>query len=233
MAGNVEQLPSLHHVAVPAQPEDALEVLLASVIPRARRAAIARQRELRDRLGRGLASALIAAAAAAMGQPFEPEMVEYPPDGPPRWIGGPACSLSHTGHAVVVLIASGGPIGVDLESRSAATLEDVRLILPDGLRESVNAGRIPPTDAWTRMEAALKADGRGLKGVSDLRFESEQVAVTSTGRWVLQPVEVPAGDHCWCALPAHQAAPVRLHTHSIEDLVRLLQTAQPRRIPAP
>ena len=233
MAGNVEQLPSLHHVAVPAQPDEALEALLASAAPGARRAMNARQREPRDRLARGLASALIAAAAHSMGRTFEPDMVEYPSDGPPRWRGGPACSLSHTGHAVVVLLATGGPVGVDLESPGAATIEDLRLVLPDGLRELVLAGRIAPTDAWTRIEAVLKADGRGLKALSDLCFESDQVAVTTAGRWALQPVALPSGPHCWCALPVGESAPVRVHTHSVERLVRLLQSAQHRRIPAP
>jgi phosphopantetheinyl transferase len=222
MAGNVEQLPSLHHVAVPAQPDCGLEGLLSRAVPAARQAAIARQRLPGDRLARLLAGALWIAAADALGLPFTPDAVDYPPDSAPRWTGGPYCSLAHSAHSVVLLLAQTPRIGVDVEPFAAASVEDLRLVLPEGLRAPVMDGRLAPTDAWTRIEAVLKASGRGLHGLTDVVFESDATAVMGLQRWHLQSVDVAARTHCCCALPESASEPVRVYQHTVDSLLRLL-----------
>ena len=234
LAGNVEQLPSLHHVAVSAQPTDALEEALSRGLPSDRLAAVRRQRRPEDRLHRLLASALLVAAARSEGWPLSPGQVSYPPDGPPRWSGGPFCSVSHAAGHVVVLIGAQAPVGVDVEELGSASPEDLRLVLPAGLRDLVLSHQLEPTDAWMRVEAVLKAVGVGLRGLADLTFLTPTEARWGGQTVYLRPVTLIAEQTCWCAqtVPwSDQAMPVTLHT--IESLVELLAPAQPSRIAAP
>lgn len=70
---------------------------------------------------------------------------------------GVSLSVSHAEGLVVVAATAGSILlGVDVE-RAAA---DTRL---DGLRPMFPDGRAPDLAAWTRIEAAVKADGRGFE----------------------------------------------------------------------
>ncbi|MDA3804199.1 4-phosphopantetheinyl transferase [Clavibacter sp. CT19] len=62
-----------------------------------------------------------------------------------RALDGLHASVAHAGDAVVVAVSADGPIGIDAEPRGRAT--------PPGM----TLGR------WVRIEAVLKADGRGLR----------------------------------------------------------------------
>lgn len=74
--------------------------------------------------------------------------------------------LSHSG-PVTVLAVSDAPVGVDLEHLRDIPDAIVRRFFPESFRTELEAA---PEDAkpetffrlWTRLEAALKADGRGL-----------------------------------------------------------------------
>ena len=234
LAENVEQLPSLHHVAVSAQPTDALEAALSRGLPVDRLTAVRRQARPEDRLHRLLASALLIGAARSAGWMLSPEEVSYPPDGPPRWPGGPYCSVSHAASHVVVLIGEQAPVGVEVEEPGSASPEDLRMVLPAGLRDAVLDGRLDATDAWMRVEAALKAVGIGLRGLTDLSFLTPSEAQWGAHRIFLRPVTLEAEQICWCAQTApwsDQAIPVIRHT--VQSLVELLATAQPSRIAAP
>ncbi len=78
--------------------------------------------------------------------------------GRPR-VDGAFVSLSHTGDLVVAAGSPTAPVGVDVERRDAAAagraderLAAIRLVAAgEGLEH------------WTRVEAVLKADGRGLR----------------------------------------------------------------------
>ena len=71
-------------------------------------------------------------------------------------------SLSHGGDAVVAVAIVGARVGVDIESTSASVAELAPLI------------RDPTVRRWTRIEAVLKADGRGL------RIDPGEVVFTAT-----------------------------------------------------
>lgn len=66
-------------------------------------------------------------------------------------------SVSHADDLVAVAVASGSdPLGVDLERDSAeARVTDLRPMFP--------FGGAPDLAGWTRIEAAIKADGRGVE----------------------------------------------------------------------
>jgi 4'-phosphopantetheinyl transferase len=74
-------------------------------------------------------------------------------------------NLSHAGDALLVGWGS-RPLGVDLERATRATHYVERLPL---VRELSNVG-LTPLAAFTLIEAALKADGRGLAGLRSLRL---------------------------------------------------------------
>jgi 4'-phosphopantetheinyl transferase len=85
-------------------------------------------------------------------------------------------NLSHTAGAV--LIGWGPkPLGVDLEQATRSTTYIQRLPL---LREISAASGIGPVAAFTLIEAALKAFGRGLRAAKGLRLEH----VDSAGTYV-------------------------------------------------
>ena len=73
-----------------------------------------------------------------------------------------AVSIGHTAAGVVVAAGWRGPIGVDVELADApiASLAAVSSLIPPAARP---AGRNwEPIQHWTRVEAVVKADGRGL-----------------------------------------------------------------------
>jgi len=89
------------------------------------------------------------------------------PEGKPECVAGPAISLSHSGEIVMCAVASGGAIGVDVETRKPRT--------PAG---TIAAQYFSPLEAawvegdpdrrfqmlWVLKEAYLKALGVGLAG---------------------------------------------------------------------
>lgn len=96
-------------------------------------------------------------------------------------------SLSHSG-AVTVLAVSDAPVGVDLEQVREVPEAITRRFFSETMRAELDAA---PDDAkaetffrlWTRLEAALKLDGRGLTAPRS-EFESilERYALSTTQR---------------------------------------------------
>ncbi|PYG99423.1 4'-phosphopantetheinyl transferase family protein [Arthrobacter stackebrandtii] len=103
---------------------------------------------------------------AAGGRGTRPELAWVrQPGGPP----GLSANVSHAGDVVVVAVARGGMVGVDVEQHCATGFDgfdQVALSVPE--RDLV-AGTLPAlqpqlrTDLWVRKEAALKAVGEGLR----------------------------------------------------------------------
>ena len=105
---------------------------------------------------------------------------------------GVSLSVSHAEDLVVVAATAGSiDLGVDVEQAAAGG----RL---DGLRPMFPDGRAPDLAAWTRIEAAVKADGRG--------FEIEPSEV------LLQPR--PGGDdpRVWSAVLPGRPRPLEVAT---------------------
>ncbi len=79
-------------------------------------------------------------------------------------------SLSHCAGAVVAVAAWNRPIGVDVERRDASPQQEAAI-------EAVAAGH--GIRHWTRVEATLKADGRGL------RVDPREVHLEGALAWVV------------------------------------------------
>jgi len=89
------------------------------------------------------------------------------PEGKPECAAGPAISLSHSGDIVVCAVASGGAIGVDVETRKARTSA---MTLAAQYFSPLEAAWIEADPdrrfqmLWVLKEAYLKALGVGLAG---------------------------------------------------------------------
>ncbi|GAB3616415.1 hypothetical protein GCM10027416_09720 [Okibacterium endophyticum] len=86
------------------------------------------------------------------------------PHGRPYVVAPPAAvhisvSLSHVGETVIAAACAGGAVGVDAEATNA--LADPRRAAET--REAIGHRGSDVLRAWTRVEAVLKADGRGLR----------------------------------------------------------------------
>lgn len=124
-------------------------------------------------------------------------------------------NLSHAADLALVAISGGGPVGVDLEEvQSAAVVDSTsRLVLSlperDELRRSSGRARRERfTRFWTRKEAYIKADGRGMQ----LQLDQIDVA-TSQDRVLVWAPETNQWASCerWTlrslpAAPGHAAA---------------------------
>ncbi len=90
-------------------------------------------------------------------------------------------SIAHCAAGVAVAAMWRGPVGIDVEPADATTagLAAVSALIPSAARP---AGRNwEPVQHWTRMEAALKADGRGLTlDPAEVRIASGEGAITAT-----------------------------------------------------
>jgi 4'-phosphopantetheinyl transferase len=134
-----------------------------------RRRAIVRRATLREVLAR-----------YAGGEPAS-IVLEREKGGRPRLEGGPPFSLSDSEDLALVAVVARGPVGVDLERvREVADAAGLAARwLPPGLPGATFLER------WTRWEAALKSEGRGI-------FDGRRSDPAITGRATEARVLVPA-----------------------------------------
>ncbi|HEY4224190.1 MAG TPA: 4-phosphopantetheinyl transferase [Pseudolysinimonas sp.] len=101
-----------------------------------------------DLAGRDLASITVTAACPDCGAEHGKPVID-----------GVFVSLSHAGEVVVAAASTTAPVGVDVEPRDGGAFR--------GATERVAAIRLvaggDDLQHWTRVEAVLKADGRGLR----------------------------------------------------------------------
>lgn len=127
-----------------------------------------RQRWVASRIATRLALEAWAGSRLA-GRPFD-----IAPGGrpylPPPW---PAFSLSHAADLVLAAVAGAGPIGVDLEPVAPRQIPSVRREQIENFAHIIAATDVAATlahadadrrfiQAWCRIEACAKADGRGV-----------------------------------------------------------------------
>lgn len=117
-------------------------------------------------------AALRRVAAEYEGRPSEPAQVVSEYGRPPRPRSGLHMSLSHSGDATLIAVAT-DPVGVDIETRAAAARvgDDLKALARLTLSGRENdllwaaTGQQRPglwLRLWTRKEALLKARGQGL-----------------------------------------------------------------------
>lgn len=134
----------------------------------------------RTRMGRAVGEELLRAAGIPSEQTIRGD------HGKPEFPGGPHFSLSHHSGSFAVLAVSDVPVGVDIEPvKNRKPIIPRRFFLPDELEW---LGEDPSPERfvylWTRLEAALKADGRGFD------LENRDFSVLEEGKpWYFRTVE--------------------------------------------
>ncbi len=172
-----EEFLSLHYVAVPAQPWSSLERAWAGRLSPARQQRLLSLRRPADRNASLLGIALLYAACAERGLPFDPAALCYPPRGKPRLPAGPDFSIAHAVGLAACACRSCGPVGVDLEPAGAVAASALRLALGAPELARLAAGEFDPTTAWVMVEAVLKAVGLGIDAASRVRLEGERACI--------------------------------------------------------
>jgi 4'-phosphopantetheinyl transferase len=96
------------------------------------------------------------------------------PHGAPRILGANVfVSLAHCAAIVVAVASIRGPVGVDVEARAEVSTDRIAAI------EALTGER--SLQRWTRTEAILKADGRGLRvDPAELIFDGDTGRVRGT-----------------------------------------------------
>lgn len=93
------------------------------------------------------------------------------PGGKPRFASaGPWFSLSHSGALLLAAVSREGPVGVDLETRTTADMDERRrAAIERAAAELAPHAPLPEKSdvqrflqAWTRLEAVAKASGAGI-----------------------------------------------------------------------
>jgi 4'-phosphopantetheinyl transferase len=124
-------------------------------------------------------------------------------------------SLSHTTDVALIGISRSGPIGVDIEALHTRSFSEVRRQKIEAIALDIAGGRPLPDEsdrrflqAWTRVEAFSKADGRGvLHTLSSAGGAAKDGAGRSLSALAVRDLEVGAG---FCASVAGRALPVTL-----------------------
>lgn len=142
---------------------------------------------------------------APQGRPFLP---------PPA----PSFSLSHAGPFALVAIAEGGPIGTDIEEISPRKISAIRTTQMENFAAHVAGTSLPGASeegrfiqAWTRIEAYAKADGRGVARVlseAGILGQGSQAARAQAASPVFRPLPYRAHDLNIASLAPGYAAAV-------------------------
>ncbi len=128
----------------------------------------------------------------------------------------PDFNISHSGNRVICVVNSQGRVGIDLEVRSALSIDDFKTqFSPTEWTHITNAA--DPLSVffhyWTAKESVIKADGRGLSvPLSALEIIPGQTVLLDKEQWFLQCVDIDKDYAC------HLASNTELPSANIREL---------------
>ncbi|MGD0737144.1 MAG: 4'-phosphopantetheinyl transferase superfamily protein [Terracidiphilus sp.] len=111
-------------------------------------------------------------------------------------------NVSHSGECVACVVATHGRVGIDLEKVRALRTEEFRDLLDSGAWSHLQSEEAKPEvlfREWTRMEAVIKADGRGFQVRTDPILSSGDEVFFEDRLWHLHEVTLAAGYACHVA----------------------------------
>ncbi|GAB0057988.1 hypothetical protein SIID45300_02323 [Candidatus Magnetaquicoccaceae bacterium FCR-1] len=203
-------------------PESIREELLTS-LPAAMHPAIQRYKRWQDRQAALLGKWLVRQALLAEHHPGHTlQSWRLGPFGKPSVAEDIFFNISHTDGLVLCAVTRVGEIGIDCERIRPLDLHDFERLFPRDAWEEIEAATDPFLaffDAWTRREALLKADGRGLSfPLEHLRITGNRGTVGENGNhWSILPVAVPIGLCCHVALASPKRGSSLLPPTFFED----------------
>jgi 4'-phosphopantetheinyl transferase len=166
---------------------------LLAPMPESVRQKVLSYRRWQDAHASLLSKHLLLYAFSNAGETVDLASLQYTPEGRPFLPGKPDFNLSHSGTLAVCVVAGKGRIGIDVEYWKPI---DIHLLkdnfTAEEWRHIKDAASPEKTfyDYWTRKEAILKADGRGLSvPPSDVRIAGASTGILYGKRWYLTAVE--------------------------------------------
>lgn len=128
--------------------------------------------------------------------------IQYDPNHRPFLAEGVDFNISHCDGYVICAIGMGMRLGVDIEFYRKIEVEDYRVCMDQFQWEDILHSKDQASaflGYWTKKEAVVKADGRGM-GISlrDVYFENG-VGVVGNCRWPLYEIRIGSGCEAWLA----------------------------------
>lgn len=124
--------------------------------------------------------------------------------------------VSHSGEVVLAAASTQARIGIDVEPLRALNPADYGEVFPPERMALVLAAPDPAAaflSAWTRLEAALKADGRGfLAPAAVAAWEEERLEIDSR-RWYLTEFQ-PSPGYLACLAADSKVVDISFHDYS-------------------
>lgn len=160
------------------------------------------------------------------GEQLRRQPFSYAADGKPSLARpAPAFSLSHSGRLALVALAREGAIGADLQQVAGRLIKDVRRQRMEEYAVRIANGSPLPEErdrrfvqAWTRIEALAKADGRGIgRTLTEAGLVGGRNSMPNAAQFVVRDVSVNAAFSSAVAAPAWPATLV-----NSRDLAELL-----------
>jgi len=122
--------------------------------------------------------------------------IKYTPYNKPYLDGNINFNIAHSGRSVVCCIGQDIQLGIDVEELRYIEIDAFsNYINPTELKKILTADNITSSffNYWTKMEAAIKADGRGLNiSLDDILFNEDQ-AIISEKIWHLKDIDIRNG----------------------------------------
>jgi 4'-phosphopantetheinyl transferase len=178
--------------------------LSARLFPQTLQETIRRYRRPEDRCARILGKWLLLKALAALGCPdVSLEGLRKDSNGRPSMEN---CifdfNVSHSGECVACVVATQKRVGIDLEKVRAVRIEDFRDVFASDLWSRLQSDEAEPEvffREWTRLEAVIKADGRGMQVPTHSMQSNGDTIVFEDRIWYLREIALDAGHVCHVA----------------------------------
>jgi 4'-phosphopantetheinyl transferase len=134
---------------------------------------------------------------------FASQNIKYSTYGRPYVDGRIDFNLSHSNGIVACVIGQDCKVGVDIEYQKSTEITDYRMMFSENewrdIGENSNVGK-QFYDIWTRKEAIMKADGRGISNAFSRLDTSKNQEVSLDGKsWKTYKVDLIPGFSCHVA----------------------------------
>lgn len=161
---------------------------------------------------------LLARALVLIGQHEKMDMLQYGRYGKPFFPNSMVrFSISHTAGAVLCAISMEGSLGIDIERRRKIPTHRFKRFFSQEELAFIGDDEQRFVDLWSRKEALLKADGRGLAMHPGHYNSLRNPQLTDQKeQWYIQPLEVPEGYAASIALHAPNLPLEHLHIEQFE-----------------
>jgi len=140
-------------------------------------------------------------------------LIDFSDYGRPSLVGGPEFNISHSGSLVVCTITKGRKLGIDIEEVKDIDLDDFRSIWRQDEWDQLNSpdgSLIPFFTLWTKKEAIIKADGKGLSIPLKDIFVGNDTAHIGHDKWYLKQLSMQPSYLCHLASDQPIDGPIKI-----------------------